>query len=85
MKYKIGQIVEGTVSGLQPYGAFVRLDEETQGLIHISECKHGYVSSIEDMLSVGEKVRVQVLGIDEYSGRVSLSKRTLEEVDQKQV
>ena len=37
MQYRIGQIVEGTITGIQPYGAFVSLDEETSGLIHISE------------------------------------------------
>ena len=38
--YRIGMVLEGYVTGIQPYGAFVALDEETQGLIHISECHH---------------------------------------------
>ena len=39
MQYRIGQIVEGTITGIQPYGAFVSLDEETSGLIHISKSR----------------------------------------------
>ena len=39
MKYKIGMVLSGTITGLQPYGAFVSLDEETQGLIHVSKYK----------------------------------------------
>lgn len=42
MKYKIGMVLSGTITGLQPYGAFVSLDEETQGLIHVSEVQAGF-------------------------------------------
>ena len=42
MDCKIGDIVDGYVTGIQPYGAFVSLDEETQGLIHVSEIQSGY-------------------------------------------
>ncbi len=41
--YKSGDVVTGKISGIQPYGAFVALDEDTQGLVHISEIKHGFV------------------------------------------
>lgn len=75
---KIGQIVEGQVTGIQPYGAFVDLGEGVQGLIHISECHYGYVKDIHDYLTVGNQVRVMVLDIDEFSGKISLSLRCLE-------
>lgn len=78
MTYKIGQIIEGTVTGIQPYGAFVSLDSETQGLIHVSEIQSGYTKNIHDVIQVGEKVKVQVIDIDEYSQKISLSRRTLE-------
>lgn len=77
MKYKIGQIQEGIISGIQPYGAFVSLDDETQGLIHVSEIQAGYTKSIHELLKVGDKVKVQVIDIDEYSKKISLSLRTL--------
>ena len=78
MEYKIGMILEGKVTGIQAYGAFVSLDDQTQGLIHISECHHGYVENIEDFLKVGQKVRVMIIDIDEYTGKISLSVRCLE-------
>lgn len=78
MDYKIGMKVKGKVTGLQPYGAFVALDKETQGLIHISELKHGYVKSIEEVVSVDDEVDVIVLDVDEYTKKISLSMRCLE-------
>lgn len=77
MEYKIGDVVTGTIAGVQPYGAFVKLDDETQGLIHISECTDGYVSSVKELLNTDEKVTVKVLDIDEYTGKISLSLRVL--------
>ena len=61
MTYKIGQIIEGKVTGIQPYGAFVSLDNETQGLIHVSEVQSGYTKNIHSLLKVGQPVTVQVL------------------------
>lgn len=67
MTYKIGQIIEGKVTGIQPYGAFVSLDNETQGLIHVSEVQSGYTKNIHSLLKVGQPVTVQIIDIDEYS------------------
>ena len=78
MTYKIGQVLQGTVTGIQPYGAFVALDEQTQGLIHVSEIQSGYTKNINDVVKVGDKLPVQIIDIDEYSQKISLSKRTLE-------
>lgn len=77
LEVRIGDVLSGTISGIQPYGAFVALDDDTQGLIHISECCHGYVKSVRDILHVGDVVRVKVLDVDEYSRKVSLSLRAL--------
>ncbi|MFC8575776.1 S1 RNA-binding domain-containing protein, partial [Heyndrickxia sporothermodurans] len=57
-KYEIGSVLTGKVAGIQPYGAFIALDEETQGLVHISEIKHGYVKDINDHLKIGDEVKV---------------------------
>lgn len=76
--YKIGDTLTVTVSGIQPYGIFASLDEETQGLIHISEIKHGYVSELNKIFELGEKLEVMILDIDEFDGRISLSLRTLQ-------
>lgn len=79
MEYKIGMVVSGEVTGIQPYGAFVSLDDHTQGLVHVSEVQAGYTKNIHQLLTVGQSVKVQVVDIDEYSQKISLSLRTLEE------
>lgn len=75
MSFKIGQHVRGKITGLQPYGAFVALDEHEQGLVHISECKAGVVYDINQELAVGREVDVIILDIDQYNGKISLSLR----------
>ena len=77
---QIGTIVEGKVTGIQPYGAFVALDENTQGLVHISEITHGYVKNINEHIKVGEEVKVKVLSVDKEAGKIGLSMRAIEEV-----
>lgn len=79
---KIGEKMQGRITGIQPYGAFVELENGTTGLIHISEIKTGYVENIYDCLQMGQEVQVQVLDVDEYSQKSSLSMRTLEEEKQ---
>lgn len=77
-----GQIVTGTVQTIQPYGAFVDLGG-LEGLIHISELGHGRVERVEDVVSVGEQIRVKVLTIEPGDGkvatRISLSLRQAEQ------
>ncbi len=79
-KYEPGEELTGIVSGIQPYGAFIALDEETQGLIHISEITYGFVKDINEFLKIGEEVEVEVLEVDEVAGKISLSIRALLEV-----
>ncbi|MGE7623085.1 S1 domain-containing post-transcriptional regulator GSP13 [Viridibacillus sp. NPDC096237] len=78
-KYVVGDVLTGKVTGIQPYGAFVALDENTQGLVHISEITYGFVKNIADLLSVGQEVQVKVLEIDEHASKISLSIRALQE------
>lgn len=78
-KIEAGSILTGKVTGIQPYGAFVALDDNTQGLVHISEITHGYVKDINDHLKVGDEIKVKVLSIDEGAGKIGLSIRATEE------
>ncbi|TDL73965.1 general stress protein 13 [Rhodococcus qingshengii] len=78
-KIETGSVVTGKVTGIQPYGAFIALDENTQGLVHISEITHGYVKDINEHLKVGDEVNVKVLSIDENAGKIGLSIRATEE------
>ncbi|MFT8557955.1 CvfD/Ygs/GSP13 family RNA-binding post-transcriptional regulator [Liquorilactobacillus hordei] len=79
MEYKIGSIVEGKITGIQAYGAFVALDTHTQGLIHISECHHGFISDIHRYLKVNQTVKAIIIDIDEYTRKISLSIRCIKE------
>jgi general stress protein 13 len=78
-KIEIGSILTGKVTGIQAYGAFVALDENTQGLVHISEITHGYVKDINEHLKVGDEIKVKVLSVDEGAGKIGLSIRATEE------
>ncbi|MGY3725518.1 general stress protein 13 [Granulicatella balaenopterae] len=81
LKYKIGDILTGTVTGIQAYGVFVSLDEETQGLVHISECKHGYMENLQEFVKVGDIIQAKIIDIDEYTQKISLSMRALQSLD----
>lgn len=71
MALEIGSIVEGKVSGITGFGAFVDLPEKKTGLVHISEVARDYVKDIHDHLTVGQTVKVKILSMDE--GKISLS------------
>lgn len=76
---KIGDKIQGKITGIQPYGAFVELETGATGLIHISEIRTGFIDDIHDFLKIGQAVLVQVVDYDEFTGKASLSMRTLEE------
>jgi general stress protein 13 len=78
-QYSTGDVVKGRVTGIQGYGAFVALDRDTQGLVHISEITNGYVKDIREFLTIGEEVDVKILFIDDISGKISLSIRATKE------
>ncbi len=73
MRIKEGSIVRGKITGIQSYGAFVQLDENYNGLIHISELSDGYVKDIRDFVNIGETVNVKVLQFDSENRQVRLS------------
>ena len=83
MAYHIGEIVQGTVTGIQPYGAFVQLDDHTQGLLHISECRSAFIRHVGDELHVGQVIDVMILDIDQYNEKISLSRRSVLDANQK--
>ncbi|MCU0491496.1 MAG: S1 RNA-binding domain-containing protein [Chloroflexaceae bacterium] len=70
-----GQIIEGTVSGIAPFGAFVDIGVGRDGLVHISALSENRVGKVEDVVKPGDKVSVRVLGIDQQSRRISLTMR----------
>lgn len=78
-KYKVGSIVDGVVDGLVEYGAFIRIDDGINGLIHISEISEGRINHPKEVLKPGQEVKVLILGISSTARHLSLS---LKRVDQ---
>lgn len=72
MSFEVGAILEGKVTGITKFGAFVGLEGGKSGLVHISEVANAYVSDINEFLAVGQQVKVKVVGIAP-DGKISLS------------
>lgn len=72
MGLEIGAVIEGKVTGITKFGAFVALPEGKSGLVHISEVANSYVNDVNDYLSVGQTVKVRVISINE-TGKINLS------------
>ena len=72
MEFGVGSIVEGKVSGITKFGAFISLPEGKSGLVHISEIAYSYVNDVSEHLHEGDQVKVKVIGIDD-AGRINLS------------
>ncbi len=62
---KTGSIVRGRITGIKPYGAFVKIDDKYDGLIHISEISDGFVKNVEDFIKVGELVDLLIIGVSD--------------------
>ena len=72
MAVEVGAILDGKITGIIEYGAFVDVGDGTTGMVHISEIAQTYVTSIRDHLAIGQEVRVKVLSVSP-EGKVSLS------------
>ena len=72
MEFGVGSILEGKVTGITKFGAFVSLPEGRSGLVHISEIAYSYVNEVSDHLQEGQQVKVKVIGIDD-NNRINLS------------
>ena len=78
MAIEVGSIVEGEVTGITNFGAFLQLPEGKTGLIHISEVSNMYVKDVHDFLQEHQKVRAKVLSVD-ARGKIGLSLKQIEE------
>jgi S1 RNA binding domain protein len=74
MPFEVGAIVEGVVTGITHFGAFVELPGGKTGLVHISEVADAYVKDIREFLQEQDRVKVKVLSLDQ-NGRIGLSIR----------
>jgi len=82
-RLRVGDVVDGTVAGLTSYGAFVQIGDAQDehlfgdGLIHVSELAPGQISRVTDVVRLGQRVRVRVIGLEPEHNRIRLSLRDL--------
>ena len=82
-KYPIGTKVKGKINRFSQFGAFVQLEDDINGLIHLSEISNEKVENPEDFLAVGEEVEAQVINIDRDEHRIGLSIKAIKSADKK--
>ena len=73
MKYKVGNVVQGKVTGITDYGIFLTLDDGYSGLIHISEISDKFVQNISEYVSLNEILSAKVIECDEINHKLRLS------------
>ena len=72
-KYKIGDLVQGKVTKLASFGAFVQLQDDIDGLVHISQLSEDHVAKVKDILKVGQEAEARVIKVDKAERRIGLS------------
>ncbi len=80
-RYPVGKKVSGTVVRFADYGAFLRLEKDINGLVHLSELAHQKVSDPSEVLTIGQKLEAQVINIDVDERRIGLSIKALKPID----
>ena len=78
-KYQEGDVIDGTVVRIAPFGAFVEVEPGVDGLVHISHLANHRVEKPEDVVQVGQLVRIKILSIDPGEKRIGLSIKEAEE------
>eukprot|EP00879_Flechtneria_rotunda_P015096 GHRR01015776.1.p2 GENE.GHRR01015776.1~~GHRR01015776.1.p2 ORF type:complete len:235 (+),score=92.81 GHRR01015776.1:1082-1786(+) len=76
--FNVGDVVVGVVQSVKVYGAFLDIGGGTMGLLHISQITHERLTTVEQVLQVGDKLKVMILSMDRDRGRVTLSTKKLE-------
>ena len=76
----VGELYDGKVIKLKPFGAIVTLPSGVLGLIHISQIANGFIQSVEDVLNIDDEVLVRVTAVDEASGKISLTMKDVPQV-----
>ena len=72
-RFKVGDLVKGTVAKIASFGAFVSLDGDIDGLIHISQLSEEHVEKVKDIIKVGDEIEARVIKVDKVERRIGLS------------
>ena len=82
---EVGSVVEGTVVNLLDFGAFVRLNDGVDGLLHVSQISKDHINKPADILKIGEKIMVKIIDVNEDEKRISLSMKDADEDNTEEV
>lgn len=74
---EVGEIYDGVVKNIMPFGAFVEIIPGQDGLLHISEIEYRRLENVEDVLKVGDEIKVKLIAVDEKTGKLKLSHKVL--------
>lgn len=80
-EFEVGNIIEGTVVKVKPFGAIVLLPNKKQGLLHISHVSSKFIEDINDFVVAGDIVKVKVISYDKANNKISLSMKEVEEAE----
>ena len=77
-RFKVGDLVKGTVAKIASFGAFVELQDDIDGLVHISQLSEDHVTKVKDVIKVGDDVEARVIKVDKIERRIGLSIKAVE-------
>ncbi len=80
-RFKVGDLVKGTVAKIASFGAFVELQDDIDGLVHISQLSEDHVAKVKDIIKVGDEVTARVIKVDKVERRIGLSIKAVEYSD----
>ena len=76
-RFKVGDVVKGKVAKIASFGAFVELEDDIDGLVHISQLSEDHVAKVKDVLNVGDDVEARVIKVDKVERRIGLSVKAM--------
>jgi small subunit ribosomal protein S1 len=76
-RFKVGDVVKGKVAKIASFGAFVELEDDIDGLVHISQLSEDHVAKVKDVLNVGDEVEARVIKVDKVERRIGLSVKAM--------
>ena len=77
-RFKVGDLLKGTVAKIASFGAFIQLEDDIDGLVHISQLSEDHVAKVKDVIKVGDEVEARVIKVDKVERRIGLSIKAAE-------
>ena len=72
-RFNVGDMVKGTVAKIAAFGAFIQLEDEVDGLVHISQLSEEHVTKVKEVVNIGDEVEARVIKVDKAERRIGLS------------